>query len=136
MRMQINGDLIVSGTNRTLADASRYDVYSENETKTNKIWIDGKPIYRKVFKFDKTGFNSNIDIKSGIDDLVNIRVMVQAEYQSQWRVVPWCYNDISDLAVTNWYSGFFIQDNIIRFQAGKMMLDAKKCIIIVEYTKV
>lgn len=25
------------------------DVYSTIETKTNKIWIDGKPIYRKVF---------------------------------------------------------------------------------------
>lgn len=25
------------------------DVYSTNETKTNKVWIDGKPIYRRVF---------------------------------------------------------------------------------------
>ena len=25
------------------------EVYSTNEIKTNKIWIDGKPIYRKVF---------------------------------------------------------------------------------------
>lgn len=24
------------------------DVYSTNETKTNKVWIDGKPIYRKA----------------------------------------------------------------------------------------
>ena len=26
------------------------DVYSTNETKTNKVWTDGKPIYRKVLK--------------------------------------------------------------------------------------
>lgn len=25
-----------------------FDVYSTSETKTNKVWIDGKPIYRKV----------------------------------------------------------------------------------------
>ena len=25
------------------------DIYSTTETKTNKIWIDGKPIYRKCF---------------------------------------------------------------------------------------
>ena len=25
------------------------DIYSTTETKTNKVWIDGKPIYRKVF---------------------------------------------------------------------------------------
>ena len=24
------------------------DVYSTDEVKTNKVWIDGKPIYRKV----------------------------------------------------------------------------------------
>ena len=25
-----------------------YDVYSTNEVKTNKVWINGKPIYRKT----------------------------------------------------------------------------------------
>lgn len=30
------------------------EVYSTNEVKTNKTWIDGKPIYKKVF-------NTNID---------------------------------------------------------------------------
>lgn len=29
--------------------ASGKDIYSTTETKTNKVWIDGKPIYRKVF---------------------------------------------------------------------------------------
>jgi len=29
------------------------DVYSTTETKTNKIWTDGKPIYRKVFSGSK-----------------------------------------------------------------------------------
>ena len=27
------------------------DLYSESEVKTNKVWIDGKPIYRKVYVF-------------------------------------------------------------------------------------
>lgn len=31
------------------------DVYSTDEVKTNKVWIDGKPIYRKVY----TGTASN-----------------------------------------------------------------------------
>lgn len=26
------------------------DIYSLNEVKTNKVWIDGKPIYRKIFE--------------------------------------------------------------------------------------
>lgn len=28
------------------------DVYSTNEVKTNKIWIDEKPVYRKIFTGD------------------------------------------------------------------------------------
>lgn len=30
------------------------DVYSANEVKTNKIWLDGKPIYRKVLTLSST----------------------------------------------------------------------------------
>lgn len=26
-----------------------FDIYSETETRTDKVWIDGKPVYRKVF---------------------------------------------------------------------------------------
>lgn len=32
-------------------EGSDVDVYSTDETLTNKVWIDGKPIYRKVFEF-------------------------------------------------------------------------------------
>ena len=31
------------------------DVYSTSEVKTNKVWIDGKPIYRKVVETSFTG---------------------------------------------------------------------------------
>ena len=38
------------------------DVYSTNEIKTNKIWINNKPIYRKTFNRgnDLSSFNHNI----------------------------------------------------------------------------
>ena len=35
-----------------------FDIYSETETRTNKIWIDGKPIYRKVFYKDSLPNNA------------------------------------------------------------------------------
>lgn len=47
------------------------DVYSTEEVKTNKIWIDNKPIYRKVLSgmiFDGTR-NHNI---SNIDNITSI----------------------------------------------------------------
>ena len=39
-------------------EAGAKDVYSTTETKTNKVWIDGKPIYRKVFSVATHTFNS------------------------------------------------------------------------------
>ena len=36
------------------------EVYSTEEVKTNKVWIDGKPIYRKTFSFN----NLNISMDS------------------------------------------------------------------------
>ena len=35
------------------------DEYSTNEVKTNKIWIDGKPIYRKCFYSSGNAFSNN-----------------------------------------------------------------------------
>lgn len=34
------------------------DYYSTTETKTNKIWIDGKPIYRKVYSGLSTNYGT------------------------------------------------------------------------------
>lgn len=39
------------------------EVYSTNEVKTNKTWIDGKPIYRNVFSHP-TGLSFPIDVTS------------------------------------------------------------------------
>ncbi len=68
--MKINKDLIISGTNMTLGDTAYKDTYSTTETKTNKIWIDGRPIYRKVI----TGNLSQAQWNHGItfDTIVSI----------------------------------------------------------------
>lgn len=53
------------------------DVYSTEETKTNKIWIDGKTIYRKVVTFTNTSTNwevigtiNNMNLMIGIRGIV------------------------------------------------------------------
>ena len=49
--MQINKDLIISGTGVTLEETiNQPDIYSTAEIKTDKTWINGKPIYRKSFR--------------------------------------------------------------------------------------
>ena len=62
------------------------DVYSTNEVKTNKIWIDGKPIYRIVFKTNS--WQSSISISS-----LNIETPIDAygyvyTNGNQWRHLP------------------------------------------------
>ena len=47
--------------------ASGKDIYSTTETKTNKVWIDGKPIYRRVLTgFEITGDSGGWQTISGI----------------------------------------------------------------------
>lgn len=55
--------------------SSGFDVYSTSEVKTNKIWINGKPIYRKVVECGTLPNNTtktvNVNI-ANIGDVVNL----------------------------------------------------------------
>lgn len=56
------------------------DAYSTNEIKTNKVWTDGKPVYRKVIDLSNfavasgTSYTHNI---ANIDKIVNISAYMQ-----------------------------------------------------------
>lgn len=45
------------------------DVYSETETRTNKVWIDGKPIYRKVVDCGALPNNTTKNVDANIADM-------------------------------------------------------------------
>lgn len=46
------------------------DVYSTTETKTNKVWIDGKPIYKKVIEYTISNtINTYVSIAHNINDI-------------------------------------------------------------------
>lgn len=49
----IGNPIVLSGTDYTIyADGYNCkDIYSTSEVKTNKVWIDGKPVYKKDFYF-------------------------------------------------------------------------------------
>ena len=55
-----------------LADAvarqelEKLQVYSTAEQNTGKTWIDGKPIYRKCFKFNLPAVNTTANVATGI----------------------------------------------------------------------
>lgn len=49
------------------------DIYSTSEVKTNKVWIDGKPIYRKTFQFTSANNTSwNLLDSNNYEMVVNL----------------------------------------------------------------
>lgn len=79
------------------------DIYSTSEIKTNKIWIDGKPIYRKVVQTDNVAFsNSGTLISTGmlnVDSIIKINLsMLFAD--GNW-YTHWHFTDITYKKDTN-----------------------------------
>ena len=61
-------------TSNAVAEALA-DTYSTTETKTNKVWIDGKPIYRKVIRYTGIITNGNTAIigsVTGVENLITL----------------------------------------------------------------
>lgn len=50
------------------------ETYSTDEVKTNKIWIDGKPIYRKVVNMGNLPNNSGKSVTHGLSNFVIITI--------------------------------------------------------------
>lgn len=50
------------------------EVYSTSETLTNKVWTDGKPIYRKVVTGTTTTRDANFTVAHGISNYDNIMI--------------------------------------------------------------
>jgi hypothetical protein len=71
--MEINKDIFLSGTNVKLSDLQNPDdYYSTEEFKTNKIWTDGKPVYRRVmYKVVNNNGEATIDCPSGYKECVS-----------------------------------------------------------------
>ena len=108
------------------------NMYSENEVKTNGIWIDGKTIYRKVLPFI---LNTAITtITHGISNIDSI-ISVKGGYGYDDGIVTDVY-PIPYVALT---AGYIIEAganmSIIYIKAGSSILLGVKCFITIEYTK-
>jgi len=81
--MKINKKLLdIFKTTKTTSDEYTYtcsyindalnETYSTNEVKTNKVWIDGKPIYRKVINLGVLPNSSYIEVNT---NLTNVKIV-------------------------------------------------------------
>ena len=83
--------IVQSGTTKKITtDDLLSDVYSTNEVKTNKIWIDGKPIYRRVFTGKVPG-SSNIIFQLSNCYIIDFWGKVKTIYNNWW-IIPTYYS--------------------------------------------
>lgn len=106
------------------------DIYSTSEVKTNKVWIDGKPIYRKVFKANSVADIANQwktlqsvfgDTLSNVDSVVESKGIIVSESRNNAAAIGW-------LAVSN--DGYMYYYNTIINRKNNSPVT-----VIVEYTK-
>lgn len=108
------------------------DVYSTTETKTNKVWIDGKPIYRKVVDLGTLPNATTKTVSHGISNLdVIIKWTGYVERPSNHGhfPLPYVFGGVTENNI-----GVFANQNLITITTGadRSMMNGT---IILEYTK-
>lgn len=108
-----------------IAQLEKGEVYSTEEVKTNKIWIDGKPIYRKTIDFGMGPNATDKIVATGLENVTVVNVEARGiEYEGYQR----SYNR-SDMV----YTAFNGQK--IYFEAGTANYSTNHIYVTLEYTK-
>lgn len=123
----INSDNIVKDLDDYLEETSKFS--TTEETFTGKYWIDGKPIYRKVWTIGASStLNQDISISAPItnlDKVVDFRGGVYFEnYYVPWNFYNWANTTFSYIA--------FYRNGNINYRIARAISSAN---FIVEYTK-
>lgn len=110
------------------------DVYSNNEIKTNKVYKDGKPIYRKEMNLGALPNNNQASYNFGIDTIDNI-----VDYEvcgiKNGDVLPLPYVYPSTSYIDRWITIEFITKSKITIITGYDRSDFNLRVIL-EYTKI
>lgn len=109
-------------------DDNGVDVYSTEETLTNKVWVDGKPIYRKTIIMDGDIHNYMSIANIPIDIIVSVSGMMSTQDGGKF-TVPWVNANL-DESLCVYYPGT-TDDLYIVFSK----VTPTKLVINVEYTK-
>ena len=92
---------------------NEFEIYSSSEVKTNKVWIDGKPIYRRVSTVDHTISRDNwgklID-DFGCDKIISVGVWISTTKYTRSCNMKIANNEI---AIYNSYDAFVSGDLIV-----------------------
>lgn len=122
-------NLIKSGGNGDI------DEYSTTETKTNKVWIDGKPIYRKVVNFGALPNNTTKSVAHNISNMETVVFANLIGYDNLSRggnciVMPYIGSDFAHSA------GFYLNGTNVYCRSGASLSSSyPNSYATIEYTK-
>lgn len=126
-------DLVPLFYNQYINSSLIQEKFSTTETKTNKIWIDNKPIYRKVVDCgsltNATTKNVNHGI-SNVDTVTNFMLIAKNPTASTWIPIPYTNKSSATYQVDVYISNTQI---VISCGDNKSSYTLSKAIV--EYTK-
>lgn len=121
------------------------DYYSTNEIKTNKVWINDKPIYRKVFTGVCPTVSTsivNVDINTGIgngtiEDLISVKGAVAYTNSSGggWTMSDWEGSTQNVSRNLLWFFDSASGNYKLRLQVAGSHFSGQKYNLVAEYTK-
>ena len=160
MAYKINEDLYIGNTNKQLKDLLahygdtlpiggivNYDGstvpegyesvgndYSTNEINTGKTWIDGKPIYRKVYTFDLppnpvTAWNRVADLPTNFGKMIRLYGNLTDNINKNQKAIPYYETD------SYYFHGLIIPNEGKLAYQHKGSANGGTCDLILEYTK-
>lgn len=144
---QNTGSMGFGGEARTDTDGPHYDfygpvhflagstgqtVYSANEVDTGNRWIDGRPIYRTVFRGASMITNAQAafaTLPSEPENIIDMRLFVNVAGEG-WRPIPNTY-----YGSLTWNCNIYMSGATIYLGFGSSWTRHREVVVIVEYTK-
>lgn len=111
------------------------DSYSTNETLTSKVWINGKPIYRKAFGYTSvvtTGSSAIIGTIDNMADIVNIYGTFRNNNDNNVFPIGYTFSNNSGVVAQNFP---FVLHSDGKLYANAFGFNIKDINVVVEYTK-
>lgn len=135
-------DTLLSNVKDNLEDESKIasckavkDIYSTDEVKTNKVWIDGKSIYRKTFTTTNLPSNATTTLGSisNLDTIIDINGIIPLEPDTSTKQYI-TLNHIRSSSL-NWAIAPMVTNNDVQIMRGSFGTVSGTVYVTVEYTK-
>lgn len=114
---------------------TKVDEYSTGEVKTNKVWIDDKAIYRKVFYLNATSFTDGYDIDISSLDIEHLDITM-ASFSYQLNNLHYTFYNNYFVSAEDRFDVFRREENIrVRLGSTQIGGTSKYLTMVLEYTK-